>query len=76
LGCEVLTSRPHWFYTRILRVPKCFSPQTFTLAPKSAHRSGYSLVTDLKPDFLLIRNTDEKLTVPNVEQRLGRAGIE
>jgi very-short-patch-repair endonuclease len=36
----VLTSRPHWFYTRILRVPKCFSPQTFTLAPKSAHRSG------------------------------------
>src|SRR5258706_16393277 len=35
-----ITSLPHWFYTRILRVPKCFSPQAFSLTPKSAHNLG------------------------------------
>src|SRR5271154_5873413 len=35
-----ITSLPHWFYTRILRVPKCFSPQAFRLIPKSAHNLG------------------------------------
>src|SRR5271163_3167882 len=37
-----ITSLPHWFYTRILRVPKCFSPQAFSLTPKSAHNLGVS----------------------------------
>src|SRR2546429_2462444 len=36
-----ITSLPHWFYTRILRVPKCFSPQAFSLTPKSAHNLGF-----------------------------------
>src|SRR6266480_3773424 len=35
-----ITSQPHWFYTRILRVPKCFSPQASSLTPKSVHRLG------------------------------------
>src|SRR6267143_2262450 len=35
-----ITSRPHWFYTRILRVPKCFSPQAFSLTAKSVHNLG------------------------------------
>src|SRR5260221_13841206 len=35
-----ITSLPHWFYTRILRVPKCFSSQAFSLTPKSAHNLG------------------------------------
>ncbi len=39
-----ITSLPHWFYTRILRVPKCFSPQAFSLTPKSAHNLGRSTV--------------------------------
>src|SRR5258707_4382079 len=38
-----ITSLPHWFYTRILRVPKCFSPQAFSLTPKSAHNLGNNL---------------------------------
>src|SRR5258707_8441370 len=39
-----ITSLPHWFYTRILRVPKCFSPQAFSLTPKSAHNLGNSYI--------------------------------
>src|SRR5204863_5908866 len=35
-----ITSLPHWFYTRILRAPKCFSPQAFSLTPKSARNLG------------------------------------
>jgi hypothetical protein len=37
---KLITSLPHWFYTRILRVPKCFSPQAFSLTPKPAHNLG------------------------------------
>src|SRR6267378_5726079 len=37
---KLITPLPHWFYTRILRVPKCFSPQAFRLTPKSAHNLG------------------------------------
>src|SRR5258707_14401487 len=40
-----ITSLPHWFYTRILRVPKCFSPQAFSLTPKSAHNLGARYVS-------------------------------
>src|SRR5258708_417821 len=40
-----ITSLPHWFYTRILRVPKCFSPQAFSLTPKSAHNLGARIHT-------------------------------
>src|SRR5271166_2661303 len=40
-GREARTSRPHWFYTRILRVPKCFFRQAFSLTPKSVHKLGY-----------------------------------
>ena len=43
---KLITSQPHWFYTRILRVPKCFSPQAFSLTPKSAHNLGYIKVFD------------------------------
>src|SRR6266403_4661251 len=39
---KLITPLPHWFYTRILRVPKCFSPQAFRLTPKSAHNLGIS----------------------------------
>src|ERR1700675_4980416 len=40
-----ITSLPHWFYTRILRVPKCFSPQGFSLTPKTAHNLGYIVLS-------------------------------
>src|SRR6267143_2555514 len=43
-----ITSLPHWFYTRILRVPKCFSPQAFSLTPKSAHNLGNKSVVRTK----------------------------
>src|SRR6266853_3148663 len=47
-----ITSLPHWFYTRILRVPKCFSPQAFSLTPKSAHNLGYIRgVVDTLPTY-------------------------
>src|SRR5204863_10160745 len=45
-----ITSLPHWFYTRILRVPKCFSPQAFSLTPKSAHNLGVSVLGMGKQD--------------------------
>src|SRR5947207_6052305 len=45
-----ITSLPHWFYTRILRVPKCFSPQAFSLTPKSAHNLGTILYGNPRQD--------------------------
>src|SRR5438128_8869633 len=40
IGREAFTSRPHWFYTGILRGPKRFSSKTFRFAPNSVHSSG------------------------------------
>src|SRR5437667_5720437 len=42
IGREAFTSRPHWFYTGILRGPKRFSSKTFRFAPNSVHSSGNS----------------------------------
>src|SRR5258708_28867816 len=47
-----ITSLPHWFYTRILRVPKCFSPQAFSLTPKSAHNLGDTFFQGLQNSSL------------------------
>src|SRR5260370_6614729 len=58
-----ITSLPHWFYTRILRVPKCFSPQAFSLTPKSAHNLGINATACrqllyLRDSLLFIRAID------------------
>src|SRR5258708_39451462 len=50
-----ITSLPHWFYTRILRVPKCFSPQAFSLTPKSAHNLGL-----IKPPLLVWHRSGQR----------------
>src|SRR5271169_2522920 len=52
-----ITSLPHWFYTRILRVPKCFSPQAFSLTPKSAHNLGITHGDD--NEFSLITRSSD-----------------
>src|SRR5437899_8837950 len=44
IGREAFTSRPHWFYTGILRGPKRFSSKTFRFAPNSVHSSGITVV--------------------------------
>src|SRR6266851_1759437 len=38
---KLITSLPHWFYTRILRVPKCFPAVGPSLDANSLHNSGY-----------------------------------
>src|SRR5712692_2595190 len=37
---KLITSLPHWFYTRILRVPKCFPAVGPSLDANSLHNSG------------------------------------
>src|SRR5216684_3153811 len=37
---KLITSLPHWFYTRILRVPKCFPAVGPSLDAHSLHNSG------------------------------------
>src|SRR6266851_5268283 len=37
---KLITSLPHWFYTRILRVPKCLPAVGPSLDANSLHNSG------------------------------------
>src|SRR5713226_1641375 len=40
---KLITSLPHWFYTRILRVPKCFPAVGPSLDANSLHNSGVTM---------------------------------
>src|SRR6266849_9672862 len=45
---KLITSLPHWFYTRILRVPKCFPAVGPSLDANSLHNSGNKYQTLLE----------------------------
>src|SRR5258707_15035192 len=68
-----ITSLPHWFYTRILRVPKCFSPQAFSLTPKSAHNLGVTkhptsswIVQQLREALDPLRGSSSLIVTPSM----------
>src|SRR5216684_2797686 len=44
---KLITSLPHWFYTRILRVPKCFPAVGPSLDANSLHNSGVTVLTGI-----------------------------
>src|SRR6266849_8675990 len=47
---KLITSLPHWFYTRILRVPKCFPAVGPSLDANSLHNSGKTRVRTVTAD--------------------------
>jgi hypothetical protein len=69
---KLITSQPHWFYTRILRVPKCFSPQAFSLTPKSAHNLGatHSFITPYSFSCMALRRWESSTLIAAVQTLL------
>src|SRR5229473_2992029 len=73
---KLITSLPHWFYTRILRVPKCFPAVGPSLDANSLHNSGGISMVDRKDltremgeEFVYWKALEEAI-VSEVSQRL------
>src|SRR6266849_4181286 len=77
---KLITSLPHWFYTRILRVPKCFPAVGPSLDANSLHNSGYITgrfpVTSLEGRCSLQAPHDDPVRTCGVARWLRPAGAQ